>query len=62
MSPERAGRYLAVSRSTIYKMLANGELRSIVYRRRRLIPKAECDAFVAREIAEQLGDDTLPAA
>jgi excisionase family DNA binding protein len=61
---EDAGAYLGgFSRRTVYEMIDAGELRSFVYRRRRLIPKAECDRFLAAQaaMADGYGDD-LPAA
>ena len=46
-----AARALAVSRSHFYGLLAQHEIRCIAIGRRRLVPKAELEAFVARQSA-----------
>jgi|GEM_PF-4004115 len=61
LSVAGACKYLGFSPSTIYKMVHSGELRSFVYRRRRCIPKAECDRWQAEMLAMQNSDDP-PAA
>ena len=46
-----AARALAVSRSHFYGLLAQRKIRCIAIGRRRLVPKAELEAFVARQSA-----------
>jgi excisionase family DNA binding protein len=50
-------KYLGFSPTTIYKMVNTGELRSFVYKRRRCIPKTECDRWQAAMLAAQNDDD-----
>ncbi|HEY7092367.1 MAG TPA: hypothetical protein VH393_04270 [Ktedonobacterales bacterium] len=61
---EAAGAYLGLSRSTIIKMLAEPEpeLRSIVYRHRRLIPRGELDAWMRRTFEAEHGEEPPDAA
>lgn len=53
-----AGERLGVGRSTIYRLLGDGSLPSVRIGRRRLIPVAAIDAFVA----DLAGDLTSQAA
>ena len=43
---------LGVGRSLAYSLVASGELRTIKIGRRRLVPVAAIDEFVARRMAE----------
>jgi excisionase family DNA binding protein len=54
---DAAAEYIGLSRGAIFKMLAGAEpeLRSIMYRRRRLIPRGELDAWVRREFEAEHG-------
>jgi excisionase family DNA binding protein len=45
---ESAMARLGVGRSTIFELIASGELRSVKVRRRRLIPEQALRDFVAR--------------
>src|SRR4051794_6732080 len=49
----QACRELGVSRSLLYELISSGALRSVKVRRRRLIPTASIDAFVANLSKEQ---------
>jgi excisionase family DNA binding protein len=57
LSVTGACRYLGFSPSTIYKMLASGELKSFVYKRRRCIPKTEADRWLAAMLDAQNDGD-----
>jgi excisionase family DNA binding protein len=57
LSVAGACKYLGYSPSTIYKMLAAGELKSFVYKRRRCLPRAECDRWMAEQLAAQNDGD-----
>jgi excisionase family DNA binding protein len=62
LSVAGACKYLGFSPSTIYKMVHTGELRSFVYKRRRCIPKTECDRWQEAMLAAQNdGDDDSAA-
>lgn len=50
---EEVARILGLSRNTIYKLIGSGELRSVLVGRRRLIPVAECEAFLSRCMQEK---------
>jgi excisionase family DNA binding protein len=45
LSVDGAAKWLGYSRSTVYAMLASGDLKSFVYKRRRCIPLTECERF-----------------
>ena len=51
-SPTRAGKRIGVSTRQVYIHIASGELRSFKDGKRRLIPDAECQRFIARRMAE----------
>jgi excisionase family DNA binding protein len=51
LSVDGAAKWLGYSRSTIYAMIADGDLRSFTYRRRRCIPVTECERFRDEQIA-----------
>jgi excisionase family DNA binding protein len=57
LSVTGASRYLGFSPSTIYNMVNGGELRSFVWKRRRCIPKSECDRWLAEMLAAQNDGD-----
>ena len=46
-----AARVLGISRTVFYRLIAQDEIRCISIGRRRLVPKAELEAFVARQSA-----------
>ncbi|WP_018639793.1 helix-turn-helix domain-containing protein [Parafrankia elaeagni] len=48
VTPTEAAEILAVSRSTVYELLAAGALESVRIGRSRRIPRAALDAYVAR--------------
>ncbi len=52
---EDACEVIGVSRTTLYDLMAAGELTSIKIRRRRLIPASVVVAYLERLIAEQAG-------
>ncbi len=57
-SPEQAARdVLRVGRTTIYELMASGELRSITIGRLRRIPSSALEEFIQRQLAEQ-GNET----
>ncbi|TFV67226.1 UNVERIFIED_ORG: DNA-binding protein [Bacillus sp. AZ43] len=43
-----AGRMLGVGRTTMYGLITSGELRTVKIGRRRLVPAAAIEAYVAR--------------
>lgn len=46
--PEEAAEALGVGRTTVYALLASGEIESLTVGRRRLIPKDALEKFVQR--------------
>ena len=48
LTVEQAAQSLQISRASIYPLLQRGEIQSIKIGRRRLIPPASLDAFVAK--------------
>ena len=50
-----AARVLGLGRDTAYQLVREGRLRAVRVGRRVLVPRAELEAFIAREAA---GDDT----
>lgn len=50
LSPTEAAEALGVSRSEIYRLMAEGSIRSKKVGRRRLIPVDEARAFLARDL------------
>lgn len=53
--PEEAAQVLAVSRATIYVLLARGELRAIHIGRAARIPAAELERWLGEKLAQQTG-------
>ena len=53
LSPEQCAEMLGIGRSFVYQLIATGRLKSLKLNRRRLVPRAALDAFVARELAGQ---------
>lgn len=51
-SPDRAAQRLGISTRAVYTHIASGEIRSFKDGKRRLIPDAELQRFVARKMAE----------
>lgn len=51
VSPRKAAAYLDVGHDAIYALLNQGRLRSVKLGRRRLIPVAELQRFLADELA-----------
>lgn len=49
--PERAAKRLDVSRTTVYKLMETGELRSIKIGRARRIPEAAIVEFIESQVA-----------
>ena len=50
---------LSISRSSLYELMALGEIVSVKLGRSRRVPAASIDDFVARRIAETVQDDQL---
>src|SRR4051794_40788 len=48
VTPEEAGRRLSISRSMIYRLIAVGELRSVLIGRSRRIPTKALEDFIDR--------------
>ena len=53
LRPEEAAEAAGVSRSQVFKYLADGSIRSIKVGRLRRIPVAELEAWVARQLEQQ---------
>jgi excisionase family DNA binding protein len=51
VSPRKAAAYLDVGHDAIYRLIGQGRLRSVKLGRRRLIPVAELERFLADELA-----------
>lgn len=52
---EESAQRANVGRTTMYKLIRGGEVRSIKVRRTRRIPPAELEAYIARQLAAQNG-------
>lgn len=52
LTPEEAGEALAMSRTSVYRLLADRELAGVRIRGARRIPVAELERFVERRMAE----------
>jgi excisionase family DNA binding protein len=61
LSVEQTSRYLGIAKCTVYALFRDGAIRSIMHGRRRLVPTSELNAYIARLIADEYGDDP-PAA
>lgn len=48
LTPAEAAEILAVGRSTVYELIATGDLESVRIGRSRRVPRAALDAFVRR--------------
>jgi excisionase family DNA binding protein len=46
---------LGLGRTTVFELLASGELESVTVGRRRLVPQQALESFVARLLSEQRG-------
>ena len=54
-----AARVLGLGRDTAYQLVREGRLRAVrVHSRRLLIPRAELEEFVAREVTPMAGNGT----
>jgi excisionase family DNA binding protein len=53
--PEQAAAKLATGRTTVYALLASGELQSVKIGRCRRIPAAALEAYVAKLKSAQIG-------
>jgi len=60
LSPEQVAEILGIGRTFVFELIGNGRLKSLKLGRRRLIPRAEVEAFIAsereRQAAENEGD------
>jgi len=52
MGPSAAGRYIGVSRRTLYRLIAEGEVASLTIGSRRLVLRTDLDAYLERRRAE----------
>jgi len=52
LRPEEAAAQLNISRTAVYGMIASGELPSITIGRRRRVPQAAVDEFIAARLAQ----------
>jgi excisionase family DNA binding protein len=50
-SPDEAAELLGISRELVFDLLRTGQLKSVKAGRRRLISRANLDAFLAGEVA-----------
>ncbi len=60
LSAEEAASRLGVGRTTIFELLAAGDLQSLKIGRRRLIPVAALAAFVQRMSTAEPADQLMP--
>ena len=56
VTPEEAARRLSVGRTTVYELLASGQLHSVSIGRCRRVPVSELCSYVARLIDGGVGD------
>lgn len=56
LRPMQAAQALNVGRSTIFKLISTGALRSITIERLRLVPVSEIHRFIADALERQDGD------
>jgi excisionase family DNA binding protein len=54
VTPEEAGRRLSVGRTTIYELMASGELQSVSIGRCRRVPVISLSSFVNRLIGDAI--------
>lgn len=52
---EESAKRASISRTTMYKLIRSGEVRSIKVRRARRVPPAELEAYITRQLATQTG-------
>jgi excisionase family DNA binding protein len=50
LSPEQAAQALGVSRVTLWRMVRRGEIKTFHVGRRRLVPVAVLEAFIAEQV------------
>ena len=50
LTPERAAREMSIARSTLYRLLADGELQYVKIGRSTRIPLAEVERWVAQRL------------
>ena len=60
LSPEQCAEMLGIGRTFVYELIATGRLESLKLNRRRLVPRAALDAFIARELADQADATKAP--
>jgi excisionase family DNA binding protein len=53
--PEEAARMLRISRTEVYRLIGSGEIASILIGRRRRIPVAALNQYVAARVADGCG-------
>ena len=56
LTVDRAARRLGMSRGAIYPLVLSGDIPSIKIGRARRIPIAQLEAWVARQVSEQVPD------
>jgi excisionase family DNA binding protein len=61
VTPEEAARRLSLGRTTIYELMASGELHSVNVGRCRRVPVSELCSFVARLADATVGQDRTTA-
>jgi excisionase family DNA binding protein len=61
VTPEEAARRLSVGRTTIYELMASGELKSVNVGRCRRVPVSELCSFVARLVDGTVGQRRVTA-
>lgn len=57
LTPEEAAQAIGVSRARIYELLGQREIPSLKVGRSRRVPVSVLQGWIARELAEQCGDD-----
>jgi excisionase family DNA binding protein len=50
VGPRDAAEIVGIGRDRMYRLVADGRIRSVALGRKRLIPRQELDAWIAREI------------
>jgi excisionase family DNA binding protein len=56
LNPEASAKELSISRAHLYRLLARGEIKSLLVGRSRRIPVSELEQYVERLAAQQWGE------
>jgi excisionase family DNA binding protein len=57
VGPRDAAEIVGIGRDRMYRLVADGVIRSVALGRKRLIPRQELEAWIARELEANAGGD-----